>query len=176
MQRPDPIDKECLLGLVDLMRAFESRDELHKRKALLRIEEAYGDLPADEPKWVLRNMFFPRFPRKKSKLELKFPLAEHQISAVASEFLKESDFVLWWTGKRFVPAFLCHDMAAALSVKALLGIVGGRALLVCPHCTKPFVQARSDQHYCSIRCREAHRVARWRATRLKRKKLGRKRR
>ncbi len=78
-----------------------------------------------------------------------------------------SQLVLWWTGVRFTPAIWCYDMKTAFYVRALLSAVGGKGLRICPHCSKPFVQKRPDQDYCSIAHREAHRVARWRAAKVK---------
>lgn len=87
-------------------------------------------------------------------------LLSHQLS----DELCGVRLVLWWTGKRFLPALYCPHTTQALYVQALLKVVAGKGLAVCPHCGKPFVQERSDQQYCSMAHREAHRVARWRMT------------
>lgn len=97
------------------------------------------------------------------------------LSEEISEMLNAySQLVLWWTGKRFTPAIWCEDIKTAFYVRALLNVVGGRGLRVCPHCSEVFLQERPDQNYCSVAHREAHRVARWRA--IKQSKSSSKRR
>jgi hypothetical protein len=76
--------------------------------------------------------------------------------------------VMWWTGWHFTPALFCPYEPTALYVRALLGFAGTtRGLAVCPHCGTFFIQDRTDQQYCTIAHREAHRVARWRARKKK---------
>lgn len=89
------------------------------------------------------------------------------LSEELSEMLSASSrLVLWWTGKRFTPAIWCEDVKTAFYVRALLDVVGGKGLRICPHCSEVFFQQRPDQNYCSVAHREAHRVARWRAKQL----------
>lgn len=85
------------------------------------------------------------------------------LSYVLSNELREARLVLWWTSGKFRPALWCPAMKVAFYARFLLGVVGGQGFAVCPHCGKWFVQDRSDQTYCSVSHREAHRVARWRA-------------
>ena len=101
-----------------------------------------------------------------------------RLSEEISEMLSASSrLVLWWTGRRFTPAIWCEDNRTAFYVRALLNVVGGIGLRTCPHCSEIFFQKRPDQSYCSVAHREAHRVARWRAKQLsKRKNRKRKRR
>jgi hypothetical protein len=86
------------------------------------------------------------------------------LSRQISNELHGVQFVLWWTGRYFTPALYCPYPPSALYVQALLKILGKtRAFAVCPRCGNLFIQERTDQQYCSIAHREAHRVARWRA-------------
>jgi hypothetical protein len=158
--------RERILGLIQLRQAVEGGNKDQAQKAQQRIVEAYRRELNDEELVRLTVKYVSRL----------VPRLEYELSKFMTELLAGVHLVLWWTGTRFVPALFCLELEEALAVRALLGIVAGRALLICPRCSKPFIQGRSDQAYCSMRCREAYRVARWRATRLKRKKLGRKRR
>jgi hypothetical protein len=109
------------------------------------------------------------------------PRAENDAHWLISEELSEiisasSHLVLWWNGKRFTPAIWCDNVKTAFYVRALLDVVGGKGLRICPHCSEIFFQKRPDQNYCSVAHREAHRVARWRAMKLsKSKRKGEKR-
>jgi hypothetical protein len=96
------------------------------------------------------------------------------LSYQMSSKLSSARVVLWWTGERLAPAIWCDEMETAFYVRALLNVVGGQGFRICPHCTEPFLQRRSNQSYCSIAHREAHRVARWRTTKARqsRKKGG----
>lgn len=86
------------------------------------------------------------------------------LSYAISEALETSSrLVLWWNGVRFTPAIWCDNAKTAFYVRALLDVVGGTGIRICPHCGEPFFQERPNQNYCSIAHREAHRVARWRS-------------
>lgn len=84
------------------------------------------------------------------------------LSFELSESLDGARLVLWWTETEFKPAIWCPDMKTGFYARALLSVVGGTGIRVCPHCGDFFLQERSDQFYCSIAHREAHRLARWR--------------
>ncbi len=146
-------EREQLLASIALRQALEANDRLAIEKACQRVEGSSDPLIQAIVQAASRR--FPSYPR-------------NELSCATSEGVSKAQLKLWWTGKRFLPALFCPDMMTALYVRALIGIIGGKALLVCPHCGKPFVQVRSDQDYCSVRCREAHRVARWRAAKKRR--------
>jgi hypothetical protein len=97
--------------------------------------------------------------RAKARLGPRRLLAEE----VSRVLLAGASLVLWWDGKRLVPALHCANVWCALYVSAMFKKFGGCAFAVCPKCGEPFVQQRPDQLYCTIAHREAHRVARWRA-------------
>jgi hypothetical protein len=92
------------------------------------------------------------------------------LSQLMSEALDSVRLVLWWSGKQLRPALYCPQAKAALYAILLMKVAAGRGWGVCPYCGQFFAQKRSDQNYCTIAHREAHRVARWRATKKSRPK------
>jgi len=95
------------------------------------------------------------------------------LSHEVSQALQEARLVLWWNKERFLPAVWCPNLKTAFYARALLDIVGTKSFRVCAYCGDLFRQKRTDQDYCSIAHREAHRVARWRANqKLKTKSKG----
>jgi hypothetical protein len=52
----------------------------------------------------------------------------------------------------------CSDYQTAIAAKMILGSVR-----ICFRCNKPFIAKRPKQNCCKVECREAHRLARWRA-------------
>jgi hypothetical protein len=86
------------------------------------------------------------------------------LSYEVSQALRDVRLVLWWNKERFLPAVWCPNLKTAFYARALLDIVGTRSFRVCAYCGDLFRQKRPDQDYCSISHREAHRVARWRAS------------
>lgn len=156
-------DQKRLLGLIGLRQALEADDPV----AIEKLESDYLNLMPDlvsllpdtpEPKKEIIHKAVARWYAQKG-------VGPVTLAKILTHALRSARLVLWWHDKqrRFLPAIFCPDIGIAMYVRALLGIVQGNAFLVCPHCGTPFVQQRSDQDYCSIRCREAHRVARWRA-------------
>jgi hypothetical protein len=173
-------EKERLLALISFRKAIEESDAL----AIANLEAAYGRVLAEVlhlelPDHAETPSAIQTFARLFAKnLGPSTGAPQRILADVLSSVLRKAHLVLWWTDPdhRFLPAIYCPDVATALYVRALVRFVGGKSFLVCPHCGDFFVQQRSDQDYCSIRCREAHRVARWRAARSNRSKKGRKRR
>ena len=95
------------------------------------------------------------------------------LSHEVSQALGDARLVLWWNKGRFLPAVYCPNLKTAFYARALLDIVGTKSFRVCAYCGDLFRQKRTDQDYCSISHREAHRVARWRASqKLKARKKG----
>lgn len=105
------------------------------------------------------EIFDRKRPGKHAAEDPRWLLSYEMSEAIA----RSSCLVLWWTGKHFTPAIWCDDIGTAFYVQALLNMLGGKGLRVCPHCGETFFQQRPDQSYCSIPHREAHRVARWRS-------------
>lgn len=94
------------------------------------------------------------------------------LSQLMSWALESVRLVLWWSGSRFQPAIYCSETKAALYTFLLMKF--GHGWGVCPKCGDIFEQKRPDQTYCSIAHREAHRVARWRATKQQQSKVRKK--
>jgi len=140
--------KSEILNIVAVIRALESNDEAAAEKALLALKSGAGSLVLGIVRASLNN---PEYKQD--------TLVKHLCSR-----LEEVRLVLWKTQGRLAPGLLCSDIGAAFFVHVLMSAVGGKASLrICPKCGKTFMQKRADQEYCSLRCREAHRVDRWRA-------------
>lgn len=141
-------EKEEFLGTVALTEALSSEDPIAIENALKR----------------LLSLHDPRLAALVGTLAKRnLAVAEAELSRIVSKNLSGVELKFWWDGDRFLPALLCPSLKAALYVETLLRSVHGGALAVCPRCSTPFVQTRSNKHYCSVHCREAHRVARYRA-------------
>jgi len=83
--------------------------------------------------------------------------------------LKEARLVYWLgAGWQLRPGLFCPDFKTAVAVHLLLH----DTFRVCPRCDKTFVVTHPTQQCCSIQCREAHRIARWRATKRQEKNHG----
>lgn len=189
-------DRNRLLALIGLRQALEGDDRLSvkkradafltiipeilaewrtptRQKSLLeKVVAASQNAPqsgmSDSMRADFHTVLAGLFAKREQSLGVLQRLLNHAV--------REARLMLWQRGgeKNLLPAIYCPDKATALYVRALVRIGGGRALLVCPHCGDPFLQKRSDQDYCSIRCREAHRVARWRADKVRSKSKRRK--
>jgi hypothetical protein len=68
--------------------------------------------------------------------------------------------------ERPIDAMLCPDIARAYAY--LLFFDG---LAVCPRCSKLFAKESEQQSCCSVKCRESHRVTRWREAKKERERL-----
>jgi len=174
-------------AVVALTRALENpADIIALRKATAAFDEAYRlrraeatDSAVDQeiadalgrligvPAQEAVGKFWPRTrPGPRAAADPRWLLSY----AVSEPLANSSRLVLWWNGVRFTPAVRCDDIRTAFYVRAALDVVGGRGFRICPHCSEPFFLERSNQNYCSIAHREAHRVARWRAAQLDKKK------
>lgn len=158
----DADNQARLLGLIGLRSAVEVKDSL----AFAQLAKAYQQLfrPSKTARPLAKDEIIGEAAAQLIALAGVVP-ARVILALELSRAMERARLVLWWYEKkeRFQPAIYCPDVTTALYVRALLGIAMGNALLVCPKCGKPFLQQRSDQDYCSMRCREAYRVARWRA-------------
>lgn len=164
-------DKERLLALIALRQALEGDDRLsvEKREAAYRrvMHELLGPLVG------LQEAKQENFQASMARLFAQRGKSLNVLERLLTHAVRNARLIIWRPKDegRLLPAIHCPDVATALYVRALVRIAGGKALVVCPNCGNLFLQQRSDQDYCSIRCREAHRVARWRAARGKRKKI-----
>lgn len=137
-----------ILNLVELVRAIEVKDVLAMEKATVNLKSSQGPLALGVAKALMREPGY----------------IESMLARELSSRLEDVRLVMWqWQG-RTTPALLCPEIATALLIRVLMSAVGTRAgLRLCPKCGKIFLQKRQDQDYCTVKCREAHRVARHRA-------------
>jgi hypothetical protein len=174
-----PATKKELMQLIILRDALQRGDSFEEMRKLYREMEfrIFGEEGTDEP-WppelleMARQRLGPLFQPKtelQSVMESFHDAGRHTtvLSALMTDELDGARIVLWWTGSEFVPAVWCQDLRTAVYVLSLPVFARGQALAVCPRCRQMFVQSRPDQTYDSVRCREAHRVARWRADQRK---------
>jgi hypothetical protein len=129
---------------------------------------AFGLRPGQEKEAIQRWCGYRRGPRAETN-------DIWLLSQLMSEALDSVRLVLWSSEKQFRPALYCPELKAAVYTFLLMKIAAGRGWGVCPYCGQFFVQKRSNQNYCTIAHREAHRVARWRAMKVRqlKKKRGR---
>jgi hypothetical protein len=194
MQQLPEAEKAHFLAVFALVDAIEKKDSLALRGAIDRMKEALvlrrkvaknlAVEQSDEEKiqslyHTLSVLFGLGTGHKEEAKEIwdgvklsprEETNAQWLLSRQISQELLGVQLVLWWTGQDFTPALYCPYPPAALYVQALLAITRkAKAFAGCPYCGNLFMQERTDQHYCCVAHREAHRVARWRA----RKKKGR---
>jgi hypothetical protein len=175
----DEGQKQRFLTVVELIRA---RDSLERKRARERFEKWYeqkqklSDAPDPNVTQVVARVFETTEAEAahwfyhtglvgKAKNDPRWLL-----SCELSDALREVRFVLWCSGRRFLPALYCPDFGKALYVRVLLSLLGGRGIGVCPYCGNLFVKKRVDQVFCSKSHRDIHRVVRWRARTSRRKK------
>jgi hypothetical protein len=176
---PKP-DREFFLAVVALLQGLEKKDRIAIAGARERVVIALGRERGVglNSEWVQRVAsqlgLKPGREAKAIELGTLGPGQSEDIrwlfSGVVSGELDSVRLVLWWSDGRFRPALYCPDLKSALFTFILMKIVAGRGWGVCPHCGDFFIQKRSDQTYCTIAHREAHRVARWRAAKVRRLK------
>jgi hypothetical protein len=137
-----------ILNLVELVRAIEAKDVLAMERATINLKSSQGPLALGITEALMKEPGY----------------IESMLARDLSSRLDDVRLVMWqWQG-RTSPALLCPDIATALLIRVVMSAVGARAgLRLCPKCGQIFLQKRQDQDYCSVKCREAHRVARWRA-------------
>lgn len=165
-------DKELFLAAVDLLQGLERKDRTAIARARQRIVIALGRKQGVELEWAQGiGRALGLKPGRKAEAAVYELVAldlgrntnvRLLLSGVVSDALDSVRLVLWCSGSRFRPALFCSDPMSALFTFILMRIVAGKGWGVCLHCGAFFVQKRSDQTYCTIAHREAHRVARWR--------------
>jgi hypothetical protein len=179
-------EREQFIAVLDLLRALPSRDKLAVTRARQHVSRALslkrdsdrgtGITPSREDDLAFGEAIIPLFGlrpgREKEAIERwsgyrHGPKAEADekwlLSQLVSEAMESAQLVLWWSGKRFRPALYCPNNKTAIYAFLLMKAAAGTGWGVCPKCGSFFEKKRSDQNYCSIAHREAHRVARWRA-------------
>lgn len=190
-----PEEVQQFMAVIDLTKALQNpNDPIALSRAKERLSKVYNLKPEEESQ--LSSLITEEFSNRVKKdtpdlslldaLKVVFGIRPSPralkderwlLSEVVSEKISlQANLVLWWNGKRFSPAIWCARIVTAFYVRALLNVVGGTGIRICPHCGEIFFQKRSDQDYCSIAHREAHRVARWRAVKTLKSKQKTKRR
>lgn len=168
--REEARKRKRFLAVVQLWHAYTTRNE---RSARMALEKLYG--PEAARVWSLPSSgdLFPGIPeslRKQldkisptwrpkttGKSDLLDQAPRWNLPQEFTSAMKSARVVLWydWKKRRFQPAVYCKNLTTALYVLAAL-----QELHACPACSKPFMQERTDQEYCSIRCRERFRQQR----------------
>jgi len=154
-------EKTHILRFGDVLRALETKDQSEIEKAMLVLKSDSGPISQGVAKRLVKESgYIPD--------ALIFELCRH---------LGDVRLVLWkQLDGRLAPGLLCANAATAYWIRTLWSAVGAKAgPRLCPKCSKMFTQTRADQEYCSIKCREAHRVERWRARSRPRSNSGQRR-
>lgn len=140
-------EKEELAATLQFIVATEKKDDLAVRTAFARLLKSESGLLEE--------------------FALKHPAtfqtySEARLDEKISERLERAQLVVWNFQGKPTLAVYCADVVTAYFVKLLLSRVSGKGLAVCPHCGNCFLRTRSNNEYCCMQHREAHRVARWR--------------
>lgn len=145
-----PEKQKQLVSTIQLLYAVQTKDPLAIANAYERISEE--EKPLIKAARSAIASAFKTYP-------------SDEIRRILSKELLPLRLVLWKSKEgKLVPAFYSPDLSSGLLLYSLLKAIGSEGgLAVCPRCGTPFLQKRADQEFCSIECREAHRVARWRA-------------
>ena len=153
------LQRQELIAAALLVGAIYKQDRLAATNAYIRLEQTGGKFLFEKEARLISDRF-SAYPE--SRLDEKISGTIERRKACDLEFSRQTD------------AGHIHrrDEMTALFTKLLLNRVSGKGLAVCPQCGVPFVQKRPNQDYCSIQHREAHRVARWRASKKSTKKRG----
>jgi len=135
-------------------------DFLHSVKQLLTLKS-----PKDNP--IIWQRIAP-FVGGDRKSPAPPQLWAYRLPALATAF-EDARLVFWYTkpnkqGKQELrPAIHCPDLKTASAARWLLT----SEIRICRHCGKVFIAKHPKQAACSIECREASRIAIWRARRKK---------
>lgn len=143
-----PEEWNLLTGLSSLKVALPKYDKLAIENALqlvFRHSGAKGN-PADNAAFVMSH-----------------PIEAVKLFATGfiGRVLGQARLVYWFhvSDSEIGPGIFCPDIRTAIVVKFILG----SSFRVCPHCHTTFLAERKTQMCCTVECREAHRIARWRA-------------
>jgi hypothetical protein len=157
----------------------EIRGQLQKqvdaetRRAIMRnVENRVNEAIARKVDHLLGEVI-EDFRKKMGANIRKWPdMARSLLAKLISDRTDGARFVLWWRNEDrcFTPAIYCPDERTAVFVWALLSVVAGDKLSVCPRCGTVFL-GRSDQTYCKLQCGAAVRMARSRSKHGKGRKL-----
>jgi hypothetical protein len=177
--RLEESERKRLAGFVAVRDAIQRRDALAAQKALESMDyQAVPELRILREFWKSRPadplaQKFAALEKSMHSVSLD-EVAERLARVITDELHGKTALVCRWNGTKFLPALLCENFTSAVYALALVKFATGNlGLALCAKCGKIFPQDRSDQDYCSLRCREAHRVARWRLRKRAEAKRGR---
>jgi hypothetical protein len=154
---------DFICGLNLLFRAEEVGDSKVAKDAYEQLSPLLFGRPKTASKSELINLVISMFSMKKnvgSDLEVLISLALSNIRLVCWRHWKLATAT---TDKRPARAkraigLYCPDPMAAIAAKMILGNIR-----VCVRCHRAFIAQRAKQNCCRVECREAYRLARWRA-------------
>jgi hypothetical protein len=167
-----------LFALLRLTQAVQTRD-LADLKAYVRLQSADEFKRWRDSDAELRVAFGTKeWPRPKRKeLEaaqegivkslvrrIRFPILE--VSHQLNTRLREAKFVIWWVerDKKFAPGIFCENMATAVAALLATSVASPEGLGACERCGAWFSRKKRIQRYCSLRCGNAARKVRQRAS------------
>jgi hypothetical protein len=144
-----------ILQVVNVIRALSTNDQLAAKKAMLDLKKlssgpmglafSVAASMIDDPDYIPDSLVY-QLCRQLENVRLIL-------------WKKEPD-------RKLAPGLFCLSIRSAFWIRALMSGIGTtKGFRICPKCGNVFCQKRSDQEYCSMKCREAHRIERWRAKR-----------
>ena len=162
-KRLTPQQWDFLITATSLRNALAKNDELATNKFFARLIVLDRDLAAGQHRAVGEREGLESLtqPEARDLLRKGPAFCAVWISQFLGGFLSRSHLTYWVRDgtSNLELGLYCPNLGTALAVQM---IIGGM-IRVCPHCETTFLAKLPNQSCCSIRCREAHRVARHRA-------------
>jgi uncharacterized C2H2 Zn-finger protein len=150
-----PQDYELLTGTLDLKKGCETND-------LLLQERAYQKLLPHLDNADLIGVV-DQHGRTMPQFFAASGWAYVDVPKLATAPMQKARLVLWQCSGKFLPAIYCPNLRAAIFVRAFL------TLQTCPHCGMIFIPNKGNVIYCSPAHSHAHRMARSRANKERRR-------
>jgi hypothetical protein len=155
-----------LLGIASLKIALAKKDALAIEKALAYCfpEPTAADVTPEWPAGTIKGGVEGAallMSHAGAQADVSFILVRLLATSFAARALHRVRLVFWIYGPdpQLGPALYCPEFKTAVAVHLILR----DAFRYCPRCQKTFLVEHPTQMCCSIECREAHRIARWRA-------------
>jgi hypothetical protein len=150
-------------GINLLKRATDHKDRLAIEKACSLLCDYNPDADPEPGCWV------PAPPALLAETLLSAAPAVRKV--LTADFFSRPFYetrLVYWIKAKTKPfpmglGLYCPDLKAAFVVTLLLR----DTFRICPRCQKTFRAKHTEQVCCSVKCREAHRIARWRARQKK---------
>ena len=142
-----------ILRVIEILRALHSNDQLAANNTMLELRKLRG------------GDFASELARRALKEDPDY-ISDRLVHDVCRE-LEGVRLVLWKKNepdRSLAVGLYSPDLRAAFWIHSLMSGTGtAKGFRICPKCGKVFWQDRPDQDYCGVKCREAHRIERWRA-------------